>query len=300
MHKRFTTKKLLKVLEDSSDAEETTIIDKFDASPEKEDIMRSNPLSSIGNVLKQFQPNNNGIYSLGNVPVALRAMLEKQLHHQSQKAGFKSQNVQPRQTAYHVPQQPYPLKEGAPKRNSRVRSLDVRMRPISSPIYKQHYQIKKVDEQPMLMSMYPAVSQQIRQVHHRYRPMTANREPSQVRSMQYTSPQQQQQQQQYGKLLFKESADQQIPNVRYMNPIFPSQQETVDYQWIPSGRSLSIQSNNFRSGGWGGGEQPPLSPQTYQQQHPSLQRFPTNANIEESTNNFGYSQPQEVYGLRLN
>jgi hypothetical protein len=52
-NKRVTVRKLLKILEDSSDAEQSSIIEKFDPS-EQQDIMRINPIATIGNSLKQF------------------------------------------------------------------------------------------------------------------------------------------------------------------------------------------------------------------------------------------------------
>jgi hypothetical protein len=145
VHKRFDVRKLLKVLEDSSDAEDTTIIEKFEASPEKDDIMRNNPLASIGNSLRQFQPNSNGVYSINNVPVALRAMLERQMRNQAPtRFGVPTHNNYHQHRQQNYPEPSY-QDNNKVKRHSRVRSLDVRLRQISSaPTYKQLYPIKKV------------------------------------------------------------------------------------------------------------------------------------------------------------
>lgn len=139
---------------------------------------------------------------------------------------------------------------------------------------------------------------QVQQVHHRHRPLTANNN-AMLGSLQHNFMAQQ-----YGKVMFKEITDQQIPNIRYMNPIFSNPLEGAsDYQRSGSVRSLSIQSNTFKN--WGTTENtiplhsPPQMTQTYQPPQSHVpQRFGSNGAIEESQN-IGV-QPQDIYGLRTN
>jgi hypothetical protein len=97
--------------------------------------------------------------------------------------------------------------------------------------------------------MYPSsTTQHIRQIYNRQRPATSNQQTHDILNSYYH--------QNHGKLQFKENADQQIPNIRYMSPISqqfqqkgPTPMTNIEVRTTTT-RSLSAQSLNLRKPTW--------------------------------------------------
>jgi hypothetical protein len=98
--------------------------------------------------------------------------------------------------------------------------------------------------------MHPSSAiQHIRHIHQRQRPTTSHQQTHDIVNGYHN--------QAHGKMLFKENFDQQIPNLRYMSPIFPqfSQQNgpspLMNFEVRnTTTRCFSAQSLNMRNRAW--------------------------------------------------
>lgn len=190
-------------------------------------------------VIKQFTPNNNGVIPLNNLPVALRAQFEKQMKFQQQVIGRQNiqqlkSPIQPQTTTFNQALQQQ--RQNTMIRPTRFHSLDIRMRPVNSaPIYRRG------NEEQGSLPYGTNIPQQ-------YPPAINFEVWQQPQMMTPDSMSNANQQVVYGRaLIFRESADKQIPTLRYMRPMNPtSNRENNMMQQQVVERAMSAKSAGAR------------------------------------------------------